>query len=160
MKQTIALIALVLLAVPAIAADLQEITLPAVPPAPPEPVNELPPVMLQANEGGGIVAADLGAAAAAMRDGSWTGFHPGLWLRNNWKPVVGTLATAGAVWGAYEIYDHNRGSGGSSKSAAAPAEEDDEPAPPTVGGDAMVVGINGDGNTVTIYNRPSGAAAE
>lgn len=155
MKKTIAVIAIALLVLPAFAADLQEITLPATTPAQPAAADPLPSVKAEATQDGAIVAADLGAAAAALRDGSWTGFHPGLWLRNNWKPVVGTLATAGAAWGAYEIYDHNRSSGSSSKSAATAEEEEKQPPLPTVAGDAMVVGINGDGNTVTIINRPS-----
>jgi len=122
--------------------------------------DSLPPVSIQASPDGASLGIDAFAAAGAMDSPEWTGIRPGVWLKSNWKGVVGAAAVAGAAWGAYAIYDNNKSSGGHSSAAAEPAEADEADAIPTVAGDALVVGIAGDGNTVTIYNRPVAGTAE
>ena len=144
MKTILAALVLAILAIPALARDNAA----------------LPPVSIQASPDGAAIGIDAFAAAGAMDSPSWTGIHPGLWLSKNWKGVLGAAAVAGAAYATYAIYDNNKGGGGHSSAAAEPADAEEAEAIPTVAGDALVVGIAGDGNTVTIYNRPVAGAAE
>lgn len=136
------ILAAILFALPALAAD------------------ELSPVSVQATQDGAMLGVDLGAATSATSSDSWTGVHPGLWFKNNWKGITATAGTALAAWGAYEIYDHNRSSS-SSKSSPDGTEEDPVLVIPANVGDQTYVGIQGDGNNVSIYNNsPQSPAAE
>ncbi len=137
------ILAAILFAIPALAAD------------------ELSPVSVQATQDGALVGVDVGAAASATSSDSWTGVHPGLWFKNNWKGIGATAGTALAAWGAYELYDRNWRSSGGGDSTSAESEDPVLVIPANVG-DQTYVGIQGDGNTVSIYNNSplNPAAAE
>jgi hypothetical protein len=130
--------------------------------------DALTPVSVAATPDSAAVAVDALAIGQSMSSVSRVGL--GTWWRqnvqpvkfwqNNWKGIVASAAIAGASYAAYEIYDHNKSRGSSSKAS-------DENAAPEIPdtitlGDQTYIGIEGDGNFVTIYNSSpvSAPAAE
>ena len=131
--------------------------------------DALTPVNVAATPDSATVAVDALAIGQSVSSVSRVGL--GTWWRqnvqpvkfwnNNWKGIVASAAIAGASYAAYEIYDHNKSSGGSSSNGG------DENAAPEIPdtitlGDQTYIGIEGDGNFVAIYNSSpvSAPAAE
>ena len=178
MKLTLAsltILSVLLLAIPAFAADLQEITLPKVAdPAQSASTTEAPaPGVFRLSPEGVLLAVDVGELKSMLeakaQASTWTGVHPFMWWTNNIQPLVfvkrhpvATLSSLALGTGAVLVGENNdwfQGDG-SSKSSSSTATASDL-AIPTVAGDAIVLGITGVGNNVSIVNRPYavGAAA-
>lgn len=89
----------------------------------------------------------LVASDAVASDG-WTGIHPVVFIKRNWKGILAAAGTALAAYAAYEIYDHQSDS---KKSKDAEEEEDPALEIPDITGGVAVTAVEGDGNTITTY---------
>ena len=99
-------------------------------------------------EGGALAGVDVLAASDAVASDGWTGIHPGLFIKNNWKGILAASGTALAAYAAYEVYDHQHDS---KKSKDAEEEEDPALEIPDITGGVVVTAVEGDGNTITTY---------
>lgn len=101
-------------------------------------------------EGGALAGVDVLAASDAVASDGWTGIHPVVFLRRNWKGILAASGTALAAYAAYEVYDHQHDS---KKSKSAEDEEEEDPTLdiPDITGGVVVTAVEGDGNTITTY---------
>lgn len=90
------------------------------------------------------------AASDAVASDGWTGIHPVVFIKRNWKGILAASGTALAAYAAYEVYDHQHDS---KKSKSAEDEEEEDPALeiPDITGGVVVTAVEGDGNTITTY---------
>lgn len=108
------------------------------------------PLQIQPTDGGALAAVDVLAASDSVSSDGWTGIHPVVFLRKNWKGIAATAGSALAAYAAYEIYDNNNGSSKKSKDSE---EEDADPdlEIPDISGGVVVTAVSGVGNQVTTY---------
>lgn len=101
-------------------------------------------------EGGALAGVDVLAASDAVSSDGWTGIHPVVFLKRNWKGILAASGTALAAYAAYEVYDHQNDS---KKSKDAEDEEKEDPTIdiPDISGGVVVTAVSGTGNQVTTY---------